>query len=233
MDRETSSLVIPDLFHTGPVTPPVDQSAKEPTLSQPNTTLPKQRPKAARHGKATAAPKNPVTRKPASNGPTPTRSRQTSQVVSVPIAPVARPSDAPEHFPTATIAPPPASLVVAAKARAFALLQSVSVLPALSLAAQPSPSDDVAKCRLVVAAKARALELLHDASALPLPSIAPPCVTKVLVRPCVICQSEEAAYIVQKCMHLCLCAGCVDEFKSKESRCPLCRADVESVNRVF
>jgi hypothetical protein len=51
---------------------------------------------------------------------------------------------------------------------------------------------------------------------------------------CVICIGEPADHLVQPCNHLCIGAECCDIFRGqREVLCPICRAEVTNVVRVF
>ena len=48
---------------------------------------------------------------------------------------------------------------------------------------------------------------------------------------CVVCMSNRATQALIPCGHLCFCGTCATQHAP--SKCPLCRADVESVVHIF
>jgi hypothetical protein len=46
---------------------------------------------------------------------------------------------------------------------------------------------------------------------------------------CVICQSEEAHFVLLPCSHLCLCRECV----CTQDRCVICRKKIQSILKIF
>ncbi|CAF3403909.1 unnamed protein product [Rotaria sp. Silwood1] len=47
---------------------------------------------------------------------------------------------------------------------------------------------------------------------------------------CVICLSGERCCLISPCNHLCCCATCA---KKIQNHCPICRGDIESIQRIF
>jgi hypothetical protein len=50
---------------------------------------------------------------------------------------------------------------------------------------------------------------------------------------CVICMERKCTELVTPCMHLCLCAECVEGFKKRYETCPMCQGKYESIRHVF
>ncbi len=53
------------------------------------------------------------------------------------------------------------------------------------------------------------------------------------VRSCAICMEAPIAAALRPCFHAALCVGCADSVLGSRMRCPLCRAEVEGVQRLF
>ena len=54
------------------------------------------------------------------------------------------------------------------------------------------------------------------------------------VRACVVCMEGIPNRLVRPCNHLSLCGGCARSIQRQQpSRCPVCRGDIASVERVF
>jgi hypothetical protein len=47
---------------------------------------------------------------------------------------------------------------------------------------------------------------------------------------CVICMDSKKNYLIEPCMHLCICSNCVDKVKDS---CPVCRGKVTKKTRIF
>jgi Zinc finger, C3HC4 type (RING finger) len=52
---------------------------------------------------------------------------------------------------------------------------------------------------------------------------------------CIICMNSIPDHLVLPCRHLCFCQACCLELSSREmtSNCPICRADITSIEKVF
>lgn len=51
---------------------------------------------------------------------------------------------------------------------------------------------------------------------------------------CVVCQSALPVYLLQPCSHVCLCEECAPSYREHNlPGCPLCRAPIEHIKRVF
>lgn len=50
---------------------------------------------------------------------------------------------------------------------------------------------------------------------------------------CVVCQDEVSIMAVVPCGHLCLCNRCSEVCMSDQSRCPVCRGNMQSVLRIY
>ena len=46
---------------------------------------------------------------------------------------------------------------------------------------------------------------------------------------CVICNEEDSNCILLPCRHLCLGRECLDEFKDRHGRCPLCKCEYHDI----
>jgi hypothetical protein len=50
---------------------------------------------------------------------------------------------------------------------------------------------------------------------------------------CVYCYSEPPSHILIPCFHFCLCANCAEISDNSKLKCPVCRQNITSVQRVF
>lgn len=50
---------------------------------------------------------------------------------------------------------------------------------------------------------------------------------------CVVCLSEEKRCMFRPCKHVCVCDACAATILSDGGACPLCRARVEDIERVY
>ena len=52
---------------------------------------------------------------------------------------------------------------------------------------------------------------------------------------CVVCLAAPATYIVQDCMHICLCADCSLHYNGihKDKGCPICKGKIKNVKKTY
>ena len=50
---------------------------------------------------------------------------------------------------------------------------------------------------------------------------------------CKVCQDAKCSVILMPCMHVCLCEGCAETLRSRDGKCPMCRADFASVSKIY
>jgi len=50
---------------------------------------------------------------------------------------------------------------------------------------------------------------------------------------CILCLDKPVSHIILPCMHFSLCEDCAKGYKRGESTCPVCRAPVTDVRKVF
>lgn len=50
---------------------------------------------------------------------------------------------------------------------------------------------------------------------------------------CVICMSNAADYLVLPCGHQCGCESCLTVLKNNKADCPICRAKISNLVKVF
>ena len=50
---------------------------------------------------------------------------------------------------------------------------------------------------------------------------------------CVICMDNKKDHVIVPCGHACLCGDCVEMFKDGQQKCPLCKADIMTVTKVY
>eukprot|EP01062_Namystynia_karyoxenos_P065987 TRINITY_DN60009_c0_g1_i1.p2 TRINITY_DN60009_c0_g1~~TRINITY_DN60009_c0_g1_i1.p2 ORF type:complete len:365 (+),score=32.63 TRINITY_DN60009_c0_g1_i1:86-1180(+) len=46
---------------------------------------------------------------------------------------------------------------------------------------------------------------------------------------CVVCMEAERDTTAMPCRHMCLCSECAGEFRKKSNKCPVCRAEIDSL----
>lgn len=59
------------------------------------------------------------------------------------------------------------------------------------------------------------------------------CRPSVLSASCSICLDQDASTVFQPCGHLCACEGCAMMVYEAQGKCPICRADILSLNRIY
>lgn len=50
---------------------------------------------------------------------------------------------------------------------------------------------------------------------------------------CVVCDDGRADNLVQPCGHLCMCQACAPRVLRDRSGCPMCREEIDTVQRIF
>lgn len=50
---------------------------------------------------------------------------------------------------------------------------------------------------------------------------------------CVVCMDNDKNHVIVPCGHACLCGECADLFKNSEQKCPLCKADIMTITKIF
>lgn len=50
---------------------------------------------------------------------------------------------------------------------------------------------------------------------------------------CVICQHEEVSMVIVPCGHACLCAACSLSVMDNTKQCPLCRAAIREIIKIY
>ena len=50
---------------------------------------------------------------------------------------------------------------------------------------------------------------------------------------CVVCLDEKKTHMFTPCHHRCVCEGCADSIMGGTKECPMCRANVKGLLRVY
>lgn len=50
---------------------------------------------------------------------------------------------------------------------------------------------------------------------------------------CTICLELDVDTVLYKCGHMCVCYGCGMNLKAREAACPLCRAPIRDIIRIY
>jgi hypothetical protein len=56
---------------------------------------------------------------------------------------------------------------------------------------------------------------------------------KPLIPKCSICMEKLVNTILLPCSHICLCQSCAGQVEDSDNSCPLCRAEIDTVSKVY
>ncbi|XP_078310193.1 uncharacterized protein LOC111136285 isoform X1 [Crassostrea virginica] len=57
--------------------------------------------------------------------------------------------------------------------------------------------------------------------------------TAVSSNHCVVCRDEVSNSVIYNCGHMCICQACGNQLKNRNSTCPVCRAPIRDIIRVY